>query len=257
MSTTSKAQGDGRALPQELLDDGQGKCEESTATATDGDSDMDISMKSTNEAVPQDEESWGQTLLDPPIINTTGKIATGATTKQLRKQNKLLRNATLREQPVNRQWVQHEGETLLDKAHWEQRMNTAECREMAPQGLAQKHEAADLLAGWEKFGCPTQTGRNWTLEEIQAAIDRGPHKSALKPNPIAHFAEEVADKVAKGQACVVLWDDIKDNHPLQLKFSPVASIQHKLRAYRSILDLSFALRLKKGSVVESVNDTME
>lgn len=117
ISTISKAQGDGRALPQELLDDGQGKCEESTATATDGDSDMDISMESTNEAVPQDEESRGQTLLDPPIINTMGKIATGATTKQLRKQNKLLRNATLREQPVNGQWVRHEGETFLDKAH--------------------------------------------------------------------------------------------------------------------------------------------
>ncbi len=65
---------------------------------------------------------------------------------------------------------------------------------MAPQGLAQKHKAADLLADWEKFGCPTQTGCNWMLEEIQAAINRRPHKSALEPNIIAHFAEEVVDK---------------------------------------------------------------
>ena len=128
---------------------------------------------------------------------------------------------------------------------------------MAPQGLAQKYEAAQLLANWEKFGCPTQTGRNWTVEEIQAAIDRGPHKSALEPDAIAHFAEEVADKVAKGQARVVLWDDIKLNHPAQLKVSPVAAIPHKSRAYRSILDLSFALRLDDGGVVESVNDTTE
>ena len=56
---------------------------------------------------------------------------------------------------------------------------------------------------------------------------------------------------------MVLWDDIKDNHPCQLKVSPVAAIPHKSRAYRSILDLSFALRLEDGGVVKSVNDTTE
>ena len=181
--TKPKAQGDGRALPRELIDEGQGKCERSTATATHGDSDMDNSVESTTAAVPQEEEGGGYTLLDPPIINTTGKIATRATTKQLRKQNKLLHNATLREQPINGQWVRHEGKTFFGKEHWEQRTNTAEYREMAPQGLAQKHEAADLLADWAKFGCPTQSGRDWMREEIQAAIDRGPHKSVLDPTP--------------------------------------------------------------------------
>ena len=68
---------------------------------------------------------------------------------------------------------------------------------MAIQGLVQKHEAADLLADWEKFGCPTQTGRDWSLEEIQAAIDRGPHKSALKPDAIAHFAERLLKRSRK------------------------------------------------------------
>jgi len=59
MSTTSKAQGDGRALPQELLDDGQGKCEESTATATDGDSDMDGKdcNRGNNEATTEAEQT--------------------------------------------------------------------------------------------------------------------------------------------------------------------------------------------------------
>ena len=218
---------------------------------------MDISVENTTAAGQQAPANGGQPLLHPPIINATGKIATGATTKQLRKQNKLTRNDILRGQPINGQWQQHEGDTALDPAHWELRSQTATGREMAPQGLAQRHEAADLLADWEKFGCPTHTGRDWTREEIQAAIDRGPHKSALEPDAIAHFAEEVADKVAKGQARVVLWDDITHNHPRQLKVSPVAAIPHKSRAYRSILDLSFALRLEDGSVVESVNDTTE
>jgi hypothetical protein len=128
---------------------------------------------------------------------------------------------------------------------------------MAPQGLALKHEAADLLLDWEQFGCPTQTGCNWTLEEIQAAINHGPHKSALKPNAIAHCKEEVRDKVAKGQARVVLWDDFKHNHPPQLNVLPVVAIPHKSRVYRSILDLSFTLCLEDGDVIESVNKTIE
>jgi hypothetical protein len=75
---------------------------------------------------------------------------------------------------------------------------------MAPQRLALQHEAAGLLSEWESFGCPTNTGRDWTLEEIQAAINRGLHQSALEPEAIKLFAKEVRDKVDKGQARVVL-----------------------------------------------------
>ena len=87
------------------------------------------------------------------------------------------------------------------------------------------------------------------------AIDQGPHKSVPKPDAIKHFAEEVTDKVPKGQARVVIWDDIKSNHTRHLKVSPVAAIPHKSRTYRSILDLSFALRLADGGVAKSVHDT--
>jgi hypothetical protein len=54
---------------------------------------------------------------------------------------------------------------------------------------------------------------------------------------------------------VVLWDDIMHNHPRQLKVSLVAATPHKSRAYRLILDLSFALCLKDGGVIKPVNDT--
>jgi hypothetical protein len=128
---------------------------------------------------------------------------------------------------------------------------------MAPQGLALKHEAADVLWDWEQFSCPAAAGRDWTTDEIQAAIDRGPHKSALEPDAIKHFAEELADKVARGQARIVLWDNIKHNHPRQLKVSPVAEMPHKSRAYRSILDLSFNLQLEIGGVIQSANDTTQ
>ena len=120
---------------------------------------------------------------------------------------------------------------------------------MAPQGLAPTHEAAELLNDWENLGCPTKTGREGTIGEIQAAINRGPHKSALEPDAIANIVEkEVDNKVVKGQVRAVLWDDIKDNHPGQLTgVSSVAAIPHKSRAYRSILDLSFVLRLEDGA----------
>jgi len=100
---------DRRALPQELLDDGQGK---STRTSDDdlddsidtdmgstaSNSDMDISTtdrtRDPGDNKPHQAgtgDSDNNNLLRPPLINATGEIATGATTPQLRKQNKLHR----------------------------------------------------------------------------------------------------------------------------------------------------------------------
>ncbi len=90
---------------------------------------------------------------------------------------------------------------------------------------------------------------------MEAAIERGPHASALTPEAIEHFRLEVAGKVATGQARVVEWDEIRNNPPEQLKISPIAAIPHKSKAFRSILDLSFRLRLQDGGVVLAVNDT--
>ncbi len=53
----------------------------------------------------------------------------------------------------------------------------------------------------------------------------------------------------------MLWNSIKDNPPKELKISPIAAIPHKSKDYRSILDLSYCLRLKNGGVRASVNDT--
>ena len=160
----------------------------------------------------------------------------------------MLRIKTLREQPINGQWKKHRGATILPDELRRNRLKILEAKEIAPQGLAPKHEAAELLNDWENIGCPTNTGREGTIGEIQAAINRGPHKSALEPDAIANFVEkEVDTKVVKGQVRAVLWDDIMDNHPGQLTVSSVAAIPHKSRAYRSILYLSFVLRLEDGA----------
>ena len=210
----------GGALPREFLDDGQGKCNSSQ-------SDMDISTESEGRGSPPVEKAHNTKLLLPPIIEATGLWATGATTDLLRKQNKHQRTVNLEQQRPAPQWTIHQGQKLLREDHWEEVRKTADMAQMAPQGLALHHEAAGVLVEWERMGCPTCTGRDWTLEEIQAAIDRGPHRSALDPEALQHFKDEVQEKVAKGQARVVLWDDIRGNHPRQLKVSPVAAIPHK------------------------------
>ncbi len=58
-----------------------------------------------------------------------------------------------------------------------------------------------------------------------------------------------------GQAKLVSWDSIKESPPENLKISPIAAIPHKSKQFRSILDLSFHLRLKQWGVLPSVNST--
>jgi hypothetical protein len=89
------------------------------------------------------------------------------------------------------------------------------------------------------------------------AVARGPHHSELTPEAIAHFAVKAVKKACTNQARIVNWGDIKDNPPRELKISPIVAIPHKSKAYQSIFDLSFCLRLKNGGVLSAVNNTTE
>ena len=95
---------------------------------------------------------------------------------------------------------------------------------MCPRGLALHHPAADLLRGYATGGCPANTGRPWTVDEMQAAIDRGPHVSALDPAAMEYMAEEARQKEAAGQLRVVDWETIRHNPPKELKVLPLALI---------------------------------
>jgi hypothetical protein len=61
----------------------------------------------------------------------------------------------------------------------------------------------------------------------------------LSLEALAHFTKEAGKKVCSGQACIVMWDDIKDDPPKVLKISPIVAIPHKLKAFCSILDFLF------------------
>ena len=52
-------------------------------------------------------------------------------------------------------------------------------------------------------------GRPWTLEEMKAAITKGPHVSVLQPYTMSHLHTEVAEKEKQNAVRVVLWEDLK------------------------------------------------
>jgi hypothetical protein len=188
----------------------------------------------------------------PPIIKATGNLVTGKDIEKLRLQNKRHRHALQEQEARSSAWTTYQGDTVLPPSaplpeKWR--------GEMCPSGIATSHPAGELLKEWAQLWCPTRTGRPWTKEEIWEAVKRGPHRSALSDEALDHFMAEAVKKVTTGQCRIVEWDSMKDNPPGQLKISPIAAIPHKLRGFRSILDLSFSLRLKNGGILHSVNDT--
>ena len=74
------------------------------------------------------------------------------------------------------------------------------------------------------------TGPQWTVDQIRAALQRGPHLSAMKPEAMAAFREEVASKLEQKQVKILEWDKIKHDLPKELKLSPMAQIPHKSSA---------------------------
>ena len=208
-----------------------------------GDFPQDISM------LTETDEADG---LRPPQLSDTNAPVTGCDKKKLRKQNTIRRQNRQKHQTRRSQWTHYKGDFFVpdDLPPAQQHRN-----QMCPSGLARLHPAGDLLSEWSQLGCPTMTGRPWTVIEMEAAIERGPHKSALTPEAMAHFAAEITEKVAAGQAKIVVWDDIRNDPPPQLKISPIAAVPHTSKPFRSILDLSFALKLSNGETIPAVNDS--
>ena len=124
---------------------------------------------------------------------------------------------------------------------------------MQPQDIGRAHEFGPTLEEYAVKGVPVDCGDNWDRATIDTAISRGPHQSALTPDALKLFEEDIAYQVEAGFAKVVLWDDIKHNPPSQLKVSPVAAVPQKNRRDRIILDLSFGVRLGKEIIQQAVN----
>ena len=65
----------------------------------------------------------------------------------------------------------------------------------------------------------------------------------MEDDAISQIQVKARVKSTQGFATIVKWDDIKQNPPSNLKFSPLAIIPQNIRKYRAILDLSFALKV--------------
>ena len=49
-----------------------------------------------------------------------------------------------------------------------------------PRWRARRHPAENLLLQYARVGCPVLVGRDWTPDEMEAAVTKGPHSSALE-----------------------------------------------------------------------------
>ena len=137
--------------------------------------------------------------LDPPCHND-GSTGTGASTHKLRVENKRRRHALQEGQAPQEFWSRHAGQFELRGKDGHRPSHRGG---MCPGGLAQRHPAADKLLEYATKGCPARTGRNWTCEEMQAAVDRSNHASAKADGAWQHLQKVALEKVTKGQACLV------------------------------------------------------
>ena len=232
--------------PNSKMNDGKSKVNDTTIVAPEG-SVGGRGSRDNDTTIVAPECS----RLRPPKLNS-GQPVTGSSKGRHRIENKLRRQQAQVAQDDIDYWQTHEGnfQAPMDKVE-----RGSFKGQMCPAGLALEHPAADLLLQYSQLGCPVETGQDWTADMMTAAIERGPHRSALEPAAMEQLQTEVEAKVQCGQARVVLWKDIEKSPPPQLKISPIAMIPHKSKPYRAILDLSYGLRLNPGEAIPSVNET--
>ena len=65
---------------------------------------------------------------------------------------------------------------------------------VCPRWRAEEHPAAHLLREYAETGCPVDVGEDWTLEQLEAAVEKGPHVSALEDAVIALIQVKAREK---------------------------------------------------------------
>jgi len=107
---------------------------------------------------------------------------------------------------------------------------------MQPQPLSNIHPFAPTLQEWQA-GIHVDCGPEWDMTACDAAVERGPHPSALTAEAIELFAEDISYQEKAGFCRVFLWDELRSRHPKNLKISPVAVVPQENRRGWIILDL--------------------
>jgi len=138
--------------------------------------------------------------LKAPVLDSQEQV-TGATKERHRLKNKRRRQAKQQAQqagggPPN-YWTRHEGQFNIPLPKQSKRGAPGVSETMCPTGLALHHPTADILEEYAEFSCPTNTGKPWTKAMVEAAIARGPHKSALEEAPMKQLNLEAWEKEAR------------------------------------------------------------
>jgi hypothetical protein len=104
---------------------------------------------------------------------------------------------------------------------------------MAPSACVDFHPFVETLQEWE-LGVPVDCGTPWDWKTIEAAVEKGAHKSALTPELIELIAEDVEYQVKAGYAQVISWAELQRLRPENLKVSPLAVVPQRNRRGRMI-----------------------
>ena len=101
---------------------------------------------------------------------------------------------------------------------------------------AREHPAYRVLHHYKHRGVPiTLADQPWSPEELQASVDRGPHKSAYEYS--SFLREDMADMADKGFWVVLPFEEVKNTPGLRL--SPIGVVPQHARRPRPIVDYTF------------------
>jgi hypothetical protein len=99
---------------------------------------------------------------------------------------------------------------------------------MQPQAHMDGHPFAPTLHEWSDVGYPVDCGPDWAWETIEAAVQRGPHKSAMDPENRETVGDGIAYQVKAGFCKIYSWKEIQRLKPRRLKISPMAVVPQKI-----------------------------
>jgi hypothetical protein len=171
---------EGEAVPP-LSERGQ---RSDSSVSSDEESDDDDNVNVPNSPPPllpcsshDEKKSAG---LEQPSLDT-GQPVTGKSKEQHRKENKWKRKAKQVAQGTAgvaaSYWATHEGQFNIPTPKAAPKQFRGQ---MCPSGLALDHPAAQVLLDYAHGGCPVNTGAPWSREMMEAAIEKGPHVSAIR-----------------------------------------------------------------------------
>ena len=110
------------------------------------------------------------------------------------------------------------GSVMLGEPQWPVPSSSPQARSTVTSKLnvpirasASHLSTAEQLLEYATKGCPTKTEKPETEEEMQAAVIHGSHESTMETTPIEQLKTEIIEKVSKGGAQFMLWDNINED----------------------------------------------